>query len=307
VKKLSEDVQFYYGLGKSELENLDFFDVNRNFYRKDGGVRSYIMKYEAIRTRYDKLRILHMKLVHKDRQKLQNLINATIELCKKEGLPWSACNDAVYAVKKIWRKSLPPSFKVRVALEYAKIINNIPGTPSIRMSTFWRLGLPIKRDADKTVAKAINNIVSELGLPPVVEYHAIKIYQIYKTGVSPSKSASTAAAVVYTAAKINNIDISQDAVSLIAGVTSQTLRYNLRKLGIAVDYYYYDGDSVKEFKWRYGRSYSGIPTPSNIVTIFNPLADLSKIDFTIELGRPIKVHIYTTKEKFRRVAEDSPV
>lgn len=260
-------------------------------------------KFYGVDERTRKIARLHSRLRKENSVNVVKTLQFLNRICNNMRLPSHICDEAALLARRMARV-----YDLRGALlqtRYSEMMaaaavlaaaarngislgNEIAGYHARDlMHMLWSKGIVYKRDIGTTVSRIISSAADQLGLHRAVP-DAIRIFHVYRPNMGGLAPKSIAAAVLYVAAKINDIPVSQERVAKAIGLTDASVRNATRKMKIRVVYEIYDGDKLfYRDEWHTGARSYGLLTPSEMLVRLG----YQKKPYEKRIGDPVKVVI----------------
>ena len=213
--------------------------------------------------------------------------------CRELGVGSAVCEDAAWATR-ILVKRLSNTRRdtiVRAALVWALALHGDELYYDLAsrdlLKVLKRAGLPVRLNTDRMIYRNITEYCRRLGLPPLAEFYASKIYRVYLSDYAAAPR-TIAASAVYLAAKLLDINAPMKKVARVANATDAAIRTMLKRSRIRILYLV---DSTVIDEWYPGKNSYGAIRPSEIATMYG----ITKYSFTVDIptssNEPIKVVI----------------
>lgn len=151
---------------------------------------------------------------------------------------------------------------------------------AMRMAGHLSIRVPISKTYTKSVVERITD-----ELPPIVQLYTMKILDTYSAS---STIRVRAVASAYVAAKIANVEVTINSLARKGGVTDQSVRQTLKKMGVKV---VYKNNNRTVYEWWQGKDNVGLITPEYVA---REQALCRNCGYKVEIGKPIVVEIFET-------------
>jgi len=232
-------------------------------------------------------------------KKLYSILEELRVLCRMHAtLPRHICSDAAHAARMLARDKTRTSNRLLAlaALYHAAARNGISaarlGISTSQLSDIYHVlaasSLRHARNVKTTIMNEISRIASQAKLPPPVQLLAGRIYAYFKHKLQGSNPRSVAAALLYIAAKLSDVHVTQKELADKVGVTDATIRNHVKRLGITIVYSIVLADGTRlEYGWYPGIDSYGLRMPGEIAMIHG----INNYTTKITLGSPITVEI----------------